>query len=106
MVRQVPPEAFWPRPKVASAILRLELEPERRARLKDRDAFHELIRGLFLHRRKLLRGVLASLYRGRLDKAQIDSLLAGLGLGESARAEELDVAGMIGLCDALRAAAP
>lgn len=103
LVRLVPPEAFWPRPKVGSAILRIELDPQRRARLQDRSAFHELVRGLFLHRRKLLRGVLASLYRNRLEKTQIDTLLAGLGLSESARAEELDVAAMIRLCDALRA---
>ncbi|MCL6501864.1 MAG: 16S rRNA (adenine(1518)-N(6)/adenine(1519)-N(6))-dimethyltransferase RsmA [Pirellulales bacterium] len=104
IVRLVPPEAFWPRPKVASAILRLELDPPRRGQIQDRQAFHELVRGLFLHRRKLLRGVLASLYRSRLDKPKIDALLSSLGLADSARAEELDVPGMIRLCDALRQA--
>jgi 16S rRNA (adenine1518-N6/adenine1519-N6)-dimethyltransferase len=104
IVRLVPPEAFWPRPKVGSAILRLELDPQRRGQIQDRQAFHELVRGLFLHRRKLLRGVLASLYRSRLDKPKIDALLSSLGLTDSARAEELDVPGMIRLCDALRQA--
>lgn len=106
LVRLVPPEAFWPRPKVGSAIMRIELDRQQRARLQDRRGFHELVRKLFLHRRKLLRGVLATLYRGRLEKLQIDALLGSLGLGESARAEELDVAAMIRLCDALRDACP
>ncbi|NBX30648.1 ribosomal RNA small subunit methyltransferase A, partial [bacterium] len=35
IVRVLPPSVFWPRPKVDSAILRIDVEPERRARIAD-----------------------------------------------------------------------
>ncbi|MFM8893005.1 MAG: ribosomal RNA small subunit methyltransferase A, partial [Planctomycetia bacterium] len=57
IVRILPPSVFWPRPKVESAIVHLELEPSRRAAIADLDRFHEFVRDVFCHRRKLLRGV-------------------------------------------------
>ncbi len=64
LIRLMPPEAFWPRPKVTSAIVQIRLDPERRGRIIDRPFWHHFVRTLFLHRRKFLRG----------------SLLSGLGL--------------------------
>jgi 16S rRNA (adenine1518-N6/adenine1519-N6)-dimethyltransferase len=60
------------------------------------------IRSLFFHRRKFLRSVVLSAFKGRLDKPEVDEVLAELGLGETARAEELDVPMLLRVSDALR----
>ena len=102
LLRIMPPTVFWPRPKVHSAIVRITLEPQRRQAIADLEFFRRFVHSLFLHRRKLLRGVLASEYKNRLDKPAIDDMLRQLNLGEKARAEELPVDQMLRLCDAVR----
>ncbi len=104
LVRLMPPSAFWPRPKVTSAIVRIVLDPELRARFPELRFFHDFVRAMFFHRRKFLRGVVASAYKGRLTKAQVDDILGGLGFSDTVRAEELDVPTMLRLCEAVRAA--
>jgi 16S rRNA A1518/A1519 N6-dimethyltransferase RsmA/KsgA/DIM1 with predicted DNA glycosylase/AP lyase activity len=59
---------------------------------------------LFLHRRKLLRSVLAAVLKDRLSKTAIDGILANLELGSQSRAEELDVSKVIELFGAVQAA--
>src|SRR5262249_23676925 len=80
ILRAMPPDVFWPRPKVHSAIVRLPLDPERRAAVGDLDYFRNFVHRLFLHRRKVLRTVLAGEYKGKLDKPAVDRLMAGLQL--------------------------
>jgi 16S rRNA (adenine1518-N6/adenine1519-N6)-dimethyltransferase len=92
IVRILPPAAFWPRPKVESAIVRLDLEPERRRAIGDLGAFHDFVRAVFCHRRKLLRGVLVRMAGGRRRPGSaeaVDTLFARLGLGSETRAEAL-----------------
>lgn len=92
IVRVLPPSAFWPRPKVESAILRIEMEPHRRQAIPDLDRFHAFVRDVFCHRRKLLRGVLARMACGRDQAAgreTVDRVFAAMGLGPQARAEEI-----------------
>ncbi|TWU04264.1 16S rRNA (adenine(1518)-N(6)/adenine(1519)-N(6))-dimethyltransferase RsmA [Stieleria varia] len=102
LVRILPPTVFWPRPKVHSAIIRLDLIPERRASFADLEYFHQMVRALFFHRRKFLRSVVISAMKGRLDKTQIDEVLSQLGHGENARTEELTVQQIQELVEALR----
>ncbi len=91
LVRTLPPSVFWPRPAVESAIVRLDLEPERRATIEDRARFHTFVRDIFCHRRKLLRGVLTRLAGGEKERAReaIDAIFADLGLAADARAEDI-----------------
>jgi 16S rRNA (adenine1518-N6/adenine1519-N6)-dimethyltransferase len=103
IVRTMPPTAFWPQPKVTSAIVQIELQPELRARIADPDFFHATVRSLFFHRRKFLRSVVLSGFKDRLGKPEVDEVLASLGFTESTRAEELDVATMMRLSEALQA---
>jgi 16S rRNA (adenine1518-N6/adenine1519-N6)-dimethyltransferase len=105
IVRTMPPTVFWPRPKVHSAIVRLALDDELRGRIADRASFHEFVRAMFFHRRKFLRSELLSAFKDRLSKSQVDELLARLEFGPQTRAEQLDVASMLRLCEAARAAA-
>ena len=102
LVRVLPPTVFWPRPKVHSAIIHLEFQPEWRAKIADLKFFHDCVRVLFFHRRKLLRHVLHIAFSNHLTKPGVDALLAELGFGPTARAEEIDVAGIQLLCEALR----
>ena len=102
LVRVLPPSVFWPRPKVESAIVRLELDEALRARIPDRLVFHDFVRSVFLHRRKFLRGVLVSAYKDRLSKPQVDEVIQKLGFAEDQRAEQLDVEQMLALCAAVQ----
>jgi 16S rRNA (adenine1518-N6/adenine1519-N6)-dimethyltransferase len=106
IVRVMAPSVFWPRPKVDSAIVRIRLEPERRALIPNLEYFHGFVRTLFLHRRKFLRGVLVANYKERFSKAQIDEVLAALGYGETARAEELPPEEILRLSEAMRGLIP
>ena len=102
IVRTLPPEAFWPRPLVTSAIVHIELVPEKRSRIADLRYFHDFVRSMFFHRRKFLRSVVISAFKQELNKAQIDAVLAEQGLQPDTRAEQLSVEEMIALCDAVR----
>lgn len=102
VIRILPPDVFWPRPKVESAIIQIVPDAERRARIPDRAFFHSFVRAMFFHRRKLLRSELVSAFRNELDKPAVDAILAERGLIPTARAEELDADAMLLLCEAVR----
>ena len=104
IVRVLPPTVFWPRPKVHSAILRMDLAHERRAAFPDLRYFHQIVRALFFHRRKFLRSVVISAMKDRLDKAEVDQVLERLGHAANVRAEQLSVAQIQTLAEALRVA--
>lgn len=106
IVRVLPPSVFWPRPKVTSAIVQLRLRRDWRERIPDLDFFHTFARSMFFHRRKFLRSVILSAYKGRLDKPQVDALMAELRFDETTRAEQLDVPTMLRLCEAIRERLP
>jgi len=92
IVRILPPSAFWPRPQVESAIVRLELEPERRARIDDLGRFHAFVRDVFCHRRKLLRGVLVGIAGGKRSadaRERVARVYDAMGLAADARAEDI-----------------
>ena len=103
IVRVMPPEVFWPRPKVTSAIVQIVLDPAKRERITDRGFLHTFGRGLFLHRRKFLRSVLPSVFKGRLEKADADTILGEVGIPTATRAEQLDVETILRLSDAVQA---
>ena len=102
IVRTMPPTVFWPRPKVYSAIVQIELDETLRERITDRAFFHTFVRSMFFHRRKYLRSGLLSAMKNRLGKPEVDRLMASLGLDSRIRAEQLDVPAMLALCEAVR----
>ncbi len=104
IVRILPPTVFWPRPKVNSAIIRLDLVPEWRDRIVDLDYFHQTVRAMFFHRRKFLRSVVISAMKGRLEKSKVDEIFASLGHDANSRAEQLSIEQIQALVAALRAA--
>lgn len=99
LVRRVPPELFWPRPQVHSAVVRLRrrqaaVEGELRARLD------ELVSVLFQRRRQALGRVLGE-HIG--DRAQGRGMLEKLGIDSRRRAETLQLAELCALAQALPA---
>jgi 16S rRNA (adenine1518-N6/adenine1519-N6)-dimethyltransferase len=91
LVRRIPPAAFWPRPQIDSAIVLICPDPAKRAHVGDVGRFRHFLRDLYVHRRKNLRGALASMPAGRLAKADVDGRLAALGIPGTVRAEDLDL---------------
>lgn len=103
IVRVLPPSVFWPRPKVSSAFVEIALDETLRQRIPDRAFFHDFVRSMFCHRRKVLRSELLRACK-QFSKADVDELLAGLGLEPTLRAERLGPEDMLRLCEAVRAA--
>ncbi|MEZ6136252.1 MAG: 16S rRNA (adenine(1518)-N(6)/adenine(1519)-N(6))-dimethyltransferase RsmA [Pirellulaceae bacterium] len=97
IVRIMPPSVFWPRPKVDSAILDIRPQKVLRDRIVDRTYFHQLVRNIFLHRRKFLRSALCSAVKDQLEKMDVDAILSELEYGPTVRAEELTPQQMIEL---------
>lgn len=92
----VPPEAFDPPPRVVSAVVRMVPLPDTRRKPVSQAAFEQVVARAFAQRRKMLR-------RGLADWASaID--WQGLGIPETARAEELSVDQFMALADHLHAA--
>ncbi len=106
IVRVMPPSVFWPPPKVHSAIIRLVVEPERRAAIPDLGYFHQLTKAIFLHRRKFLRANITSAMKRHLTKEQVDEVMTDMNFGPDTRTEQLDVPTLLALTERLRAQAP
>jgi 16S rRNA (adenine1518-N6/adenine1519-N6)-dimethyltransferase len=101
IVREMPPQVFWPRPKVTSAIIHIIPHPGKRADIGDVEFFHTFVRSLFLHRRKFLRSGLATSFKDQLEKSAIDEILASFAFPTDVRAEQLDVQTTISLAKAV-----
>jgi 16S rRNA (adenine1518-N6/adenine1519-N6)-dimethyltransferase len=101
-VRIMPPTVFWPRPKVESAIVHITLDQNRRDKIPDLVFFHRFTRALFFHRRKFLRSVVVSAMKKELDKSEVDTAIAEVGLRPDERAEQLSVDSILILCESIR----
>jgi 16S rRNA (adenine1518-N6/adenine1519-N6)-dimethyltransferase len=100
IVRRLPAAAFWPRPKVESAIVLIRPNAAKRAQVGDVRRFREFLRELYNHRRKNLRGALAGWALRRRPKDEVDAKLAELGIEGTVRAEALDLEQHLRLCNA------
>ncbi len=97
LTRRVPPSVFWPRPKVASVVVRLErlssppveAEPERLWRVVDAG---------FAERRKTMRSAVVRL---GVDLGRADDLLREQGIDPRARAEQLSLQEFARIAEAL-----
>lgn len=101
ILRRLPPQVFWPRPKVDSALVLIRPNAAKRAAIRDLPAFHSFVRDLYLHRRKNLRGALHPLLASRFGKEDLDALLTRHGFDPGGRAEALTVAEHLRLFEVL-----
>ena len=89
IVAHVPARAFYPAPKVDSAILRVDLKDEVPLEHKQRDSFFRLVQAGFSERRKQIHNSLA---RGLHRKdAEVQAWLKAAGIDPGRRAETLSI---------------
>lgn len=85
----IPASAFYPEPKIDSAVVRIELYDEPLIPADQLDAFFELAKAGFGQKRKTLRNALsANLHR---SPAEAESLLRSAGIDPQRRAETLTI---------------
>ena len=99
IVRTVAAGAFYPRPKVDSAVVRLDVLDTPVIAAPDTARFFDIVRAGFGEKRKQLRNSLA--HGLGLDPFQMESILAHIHIDPSRRAETLSLDEWAALCRAL-----
>ncbi|HHT9153906.1 MAG TPA: 16S rRNA (adenine(1518)-N(6)/adenine(1519)-N(6))-dimethyltransferase RsmA, partial [Candidatus Hypogeohydataceae bacterium YC40] len=90
LLRKLPPDVFWPAPKVESAIVRIVIKRERiLGRISNFSLFNRLVMCVFQSRRKTLMNSLLRLNLPSLSKEAIVDVLKRLGLELNIRGEAL-----------------
>ncbi len=89
IIAHVPARAFYPAPKVDSAILRIDLRDEVPLRRAQRDSFFRLVQAGFSERRKQLHNSLA--HRLHRKNVEVQALLMAANIEPSRRAETLSI---------------
>ena len=97
---KVAPEAFYPRPKVRSTILRIDLLPKARVSEENLVVLRGLVRAAFGQRRKTLSNAVGSWLM--YERAEVDGLLAAQDIDPRRRGETLEVEEFIKLAEAIR----
>jgi 16S rRNA (adenine1518-N6/adenine1519-N6)-dimethyltransferase len=87
-ILEVPSKAFWPAPKVTSAVVRFNLRAYPGFRVQEKD-FFRVVKASFSQRRKTLGNSLAGGLS--MDKKLIAEILAQAGINEQRRAETLSI---------------
>lgn len=96
-IAKCPPEAFWPRPKVHSTMIQLDVTPNPPPALLPPGPFAQFVRSMFLHRRK-------TIVNNARSVENADGVLAAireLKIDEKARPENLSVEEWIDLWTAI-----
>lgn len=97
---EVPPDCFFPAPRVTSAVLRCPVRKEPPVQCACGDAFlFSVIRAAFAQRRKTLVNALSAVCR--LEKRRLEELVIICGLPKDVRGEKLDLPEFARLADAL-----
>jgi 16S rRNA (adenine1518-N6/adenine1519-N6)-dimethyltransferase len=94
-------DAFYPRPKVGSMVVRIDLERIHKRRAEDDRFFRTVVKAAFSHRRKTILNSLG----GALSSCGNDEIREALnrcGIDPVRRAETLDIDEFISLADKLR----
>jgi 16S rRNA (adenine1518-N6/adenine1519-N6)-dimethyltransferase len=95
ILRRVTASSFYPRPKVDSVLLRLDVRSQPAVDVKDEEFFFRVVRSAFQYRRKTLRNALLLAIRAgemQLPENLIDEALQALGIDLKVRGETLSKA--------------
>ena len=101
IVANVPPNCFMPRPKVGSAVIRLERYEEPPVKVRDEKLMFRIIRASFNQRRKTLANGLKNSAELDYTKEEIEAAIEALGRGASIRGEALTLGEFAKLADFL-----
>jgi 16S rRNA (adenine1518-N6/adenine1519-N6)-dimethyltransferase len=102
IVGVVPAGAFYPAPKVDSAILRVRPYPEKRYTVEELDFFWEVVKAGFGQKRKQLKNSLNAGLSG-FNGEQVSAALDGAAIDASRRAQTLTIDEWVALYHAFRA---
>ena len=97
----VSPEAFFPKPKVRSTILKIDLHEEPLMPAKELPLLHGVVRAAFGQRRKTLANALANWFQR--DRNEIERFLHLAGIDPTRRGETLSAEEFFALTRALQA---
>lgn len=89
IVANVPPNCFMPRPKVGSAVIRLDRYEQAPVQVDDEKLMFRMIRASFNQRRKTLANGLKNSPELSFTKEQVEEAIESLGKGASIRGEAL-----------------
>ena len=101
IILRCPPEAFYPSPRVESAVVGFEVLEQPRVAIDDEGFFRKVVKASFGQRRKTLLNAL----RGSplpLSREQIEQALLAAGIDSRRRAETLDLTEFQRLTEALK----
>jgi 16S rRNA (adenine1518-N6/adenine1519-N6)-dimethyltransferase len=101
IMMQVPPEAFYPRPKVESALVRFEILERPRITINDDVFFQKVVRASFAHRRKTILNSLKNSSPSIGSGKEIEAALVAVGTDPRRRAETLNLGEFQRLTEAL-----
>ncbi|MFY9780342.1 MAG: 16S rRNA (adenine(1518)-N(6)/adenine(1519)-N(6))-dimethyltransferase RsmA [Candidatus Baltobacteraceae bacterium] len=93
------PGAFYPRPRVDSAVVVLERRSEPAVGVRDREFFWQVVRAGFAYRRKTFANSIAIALG--IERARVQTALAKHKLDAEIRAEQLDLGAFAALADEL-----
>ena len=106
IIAVVPPEAFWPQPKVDSAVVRMLIRETPRVSTLDEGMFFAVVRGSFGKRRKTILRALAMAGKTYPELASVKEddlkrILAEIGVDSKRRAETISLEEFGHIADAI-----
>ena len=102
LAANVPPNCFTPRPKVASAVIRLTTREVPPVKTQDEDLMIRLIRAAFAQRRKTLLNAVTNSAELDFDKETVSCAIEEAGLHPTIRGEKLSLSDFSALADCLK----
>lgn len=95
----VPAECFVPKPKVDSAVIRLECLTEPSVKTLDNKLFFRIVKHSFMQRRKTLLNSISNAFDGMLNKEEIAEVIKKAGFEPQIRGERLSISDFGKLAD-------
>jgi 16S rRNA (adenine1518-N6/adenine1519-N6)-dimethyltransferase len=96
LLRTLPPQAFWPMPKVDSGLVRMTRRDQLGTRAAD---FSRFVHAVFSYRRKMLR---KALIEAEVREEVVDAALVATKLSPRSRPEEIGAGEWLGLYEAIK----
>lgn len=102
LMKTLPPEVFWPRPEVSSAIVKMSVNKAKFAgKITDYPFFTKIIFAIFTSRRKTLLNSIEKLRLPRISRNELKKILMTMQLPENVRGEILHPEQLIYLTESI-----
>jgi len=98
---EIPKEAFYPRPKVASMVVELDFTEPHGTRAGNEEAFKKVVKGAFAHRRKTLINSLRGAFPQWDPERTLTAIIKEGGIDPGTRAERMGIDDFIRLSEIL-----